>query len=78
MKTIEEEKQEAVEKYGHFNSSHEAYAVLKEEVEELWDLVKASKQDGKLREEMINELTQISAVAQRTISELENYQIKWV
>ena len=78
MKTIKEEQQDAVNKYGHYNSTHEAYAVLQEEVEEFWELVRQSKQDGKLKSKMINELTQIAAVAKRTISELEKNQIKWV
>jgi hypothetical protein len=74
---ITQEKTQAFEKYGHFNSTHEAYAVLQEEVDEFWDLVK--KHPGNWKKElMINELTQIAAIAQRAIEELENNQIKWV
>jgi hypothetical protein len=30
-------------KYGHFSSPHEGYAVILEEVEELWDEIKAKR-----------------------------------
>ena len=33
----------AVEKHGKFASGHEGYAVLKEEVDELWDEIKANR-----------------------------------
>ena len=32
---VNAEVQKALENYGHFNSTHEGYAVLKEEVDEL-------------------------------------------
>ena len=88
MKTIEQEKKDAVKKYGDFNSTHEVYGVLMEEVEEFWDIVKETTWDQRedstfnalknKKERMILELTQIAAVAQRAISELQNDQIKWV
>jgi c-di-GMP-binding flagellar brake protein YcgR len=90
MKTIEQEKNDAEAKYGHFNSTHEVYAVLLEEVDEFWELVKKPaisenipedirrvQRDNKSRI-MIHELTQIAAIAQRAISELENNQIRWI
>lgn len=64
----------AIEKYGHFNSSHEAYAVLIEEVDELWHEVKKKNSDV-LR--MKEELIQIAAVAIRFHDELENDKIKF-
>ncbi len=33
----------ALDKFPMFNSSHEGYAVLKEEVDELWDEIKNNK-----------------------------------
>lgn len=91
MKTIEQEKQEAESKYGHFNSTHEVYAVLLEEVDEFWELVKTStiKDEDQptwrsasfleaKKDQMIHELTQIAAIAQRAITELENNQIRWI
>jgi len=75
--TIKEEMQTAREKYGAFNSTHEVYGVLAEEVDEFWECVK-QQPEWKEKEAMINELTQIAAIAQRAIKELENNEIKWV
>lgn len=57
---IDKEMNRAEEKWGRFNSMHEAYAILKEEVEEFWDTVKQDKPD-------IEELIQVAAVAKRII-----------
>lgn len=82
------EAKKAQEKYGHFNSTHEAYAVLKEEVEEFWDLVKLPTLiEGEKypfdainnkKQKMISELNQIRSVTERIIEELENKQIKFI
>jgi hypothetical protein len=53
----------ATEKHpGKFNSAHEGFAVLKEEVDELWDEVRANN-----RELQIAEVTQVGAMALRYI-----------
>ena len=86
--TIEQEIKTAKEKYGSFNSTHEVYGVLIEEVQEFWDIVReqgfnqlddinAIELTHK-KARMIHELTQISAISQRAIKELENLEIKWV
>lgn len=60
---------QAESKFGPFNSSHEGYAVLLEEVDELWDVVKLNpkKIDGdgkKIRNQrMREEAIQIAAMA---------------
>ena len=82
------EAMKAYEKYGHFNSTHEVYAVLKEEVEEFWEIVKEKTCDGFSRREpmtldnkkrrMIAELEQICSVADRAIKELSENEIHWV
>lgn len=56
-----------------FNSKHEGYAVIKEELDELWDAVKRTKtatdpkQNGPLRQEA----TQIAAMAIRFLIDLK-------
>jgi hypothetical protein len=73
-------------KYDVFNSTHEAYAVLKEEIEEFWELVKQKNKKGsdkstealEKKQQMIHELTQIAAIAQRAIDELKKDEIKWI
>ena len=36
----------ATKKFGAFNSTHEGYAVIAEELDELWDDVKANRTDA--------------------------------
>lgn len=55
----------ATEKYQPFNSPHEGFAVLKEEVDELWDLV---KQDA-TRAELAAEAKQVAAMALRFLTD---------
>jgi len=63
------EYESASSKYPKFHSTHEGYAVIKEEVDELWDMVKASKEiNGHL--EMEKECIQIAAMAIRFIEDL--------
>ena len=79
---IQQEKETARKKYGAFNSTHEAYGVLKEEVEEFWDSVKhkSYSEPGKQIKinDMISELIQIAAVAQQIAEELQANEIKHV
>ncbi len=83
---IETELKEAQVKYGYFNSTHEVYAVLKEEVEEFWDVVKEKNLSGadktpeglSKKEGMVKELIQVAAIAIRAIDELENNEIRWI
>lgn len=91
MKNIEKlanEIQTAKDKYGCFNSTHEVYGVLIEEVEEFFEVVKEKpihknefmapeKTDSK-QKRMKAELLQIAAISLRAIDELEHNQIKWV
>lgn len=80
--SIQHESRVAKTMYGAFNSSHELYSVLLEEVEELRELVRLNtyKMNDNQKEQhkvnMIKELTQIAAVASRGISEIKTNQIK--
>jgi NTP pyrophosphatase (non-canonical NTP hydrolase) len=64
LTAVKNEFERASGMYAPFNSAHEGYAVLLEEVEELWDEVKKSpkKRDlAKMKEEAI----QVAAMALR-------------
>jgi hypothetical protein len=65
---IDDEIDRAKKKFNerNFNSTHEGFAVLKEEVDELWDEVKRNADKARLREEAI----QVAAMAIRFINEL--------
>lgn len=54
----------AFDKFPKFNSAHEAWAVLREEVDELWDEVKKNPKTRN-KEKMYNEAKQVAAMAIR-------------
>jgi len=66
---IQAELESACGKFPTFNSNHEGYAVLLEEVDELWDLIKSSKEIV-ANNRMKNECIQIAAMAIRFIKDL--------
>jgi hypothetical protein len=59
----------ASSKYPQFHSTHEGYAVIKEELDELWDMAKANKGLSG-NSEMRKEAIQIAAMAMRFIKDL--------
>ena len=48
-----------------FNSAHEGYAVIKEELDELWDEIKKSGRTGADLDRMKEEASQVAAMALR-------------
>lgn len=56
----------ATEKFGPFASAHEGYAVIKEEVDELWDEIKGGQSNQRMREEAM----QIAAMAIRFMHDI--------
>lgn len=62
---VRQELMRAIEKHPVFNSSHEGYGVLLEEVDELWDEVKANRPA-----EAQAEAIQVAAMAIRFITDL--------
>ena len=59
----------ATEKFGSFHSAHEGFSVLKEEVDELWDEVKA-KQGQRDLNKMRKEAIQVAAMAMRFVLDI--------
>lgn len=59
------------DKWGVMNSAHEAYAVMLEEVDELWDHVK-TKQSRRNLIEMRDEAISVAAMALRFAAEVCN------
>jgi len=66
---IFDEYQRAVDRNPPFNSSHEGYAVIKEEMDELWDEVKKSR-SMRSKQTMMAEAIQIGAMALRFIADI--------
>jgi hypothetical protein len=69
LKAIETEFLRASDLYPDLHSNHEGYAVIKEEVDELWDEIKKSK-DTKGNERIRHELIQIGAMVVRYLDNL--------
>ena len=69
FKEIKTEIKSARTKYHSFHSLHEGYAVLLEEIDELWDCIKANK-SIRADEKMKKECVQIAAMAIRFIEDL--------
>jgi hypothetical protein len=63
------EYQRATELNGPFHSSHEGYAVIKEELDELWDEVKKKARDRDYTE-LEKEAVQVGAMALRFIIDI--------
>lgn len=56
--------------FPEFNGGHEGYAVLLEEVEELWAEVKASKPHDRRLKQMRKEAIQVAAMALRFVHDV--------
>lgn len=55
---------DSYDKFRDFNSYHEGYAVIKEEVDELWDEIKTKEKDFQAIEE---EAIQVAAMAMKLL-----------
>ena len=71
--TVLRELNEATKKFGSFHNTHEGYAVLKEEIDELWDEVKANNTENACKEAI-----QVAAMAIRFIVDCRAGGPKWV
>lgn len=65
------ELREAMEKWPPFNSAHEGYGVLLEEMDELWDCVKTNQRRRDI-DKMRAEAIQVAAMALRFAAEVCN------
>jgi chromosome condensin MukBEF complex kleisin-like MukF subunit len=64
---IRDELKNATSKFGSFHNAHEAYAVLLEEVDELWDNIKLNQRTENRTELIKEEAIQVAAMAIRLI-----------
>lgn len=70
LEIVAVELEEAMSKHAPLNSAHEGWAVIAEEVDELWDEVKKKRADRN-REKMHAEAKQIAAMAVRFMLEVQ-------
>ena len=66
----------ATAKFGPFNSPHEGYAVILEELDELWDEIKSK--DGFASGRLQKEAVQVAAMALRFLYDCCGYHIEGV
>jgi len=62
---IANEYNDASSKFPKFNSAHEGWAVLKEEMDELWEAVRLNQKNPDRAEQLENEAIQVGAMAVR-------------
>jgi hypothetical protein len=68
---VQDEFYKASEKFNKFNSAHEGFAVLKEEVDELWEAVKLNKTKHPDRNDlMLKEAIQVTAMGLRFLHDV--------
>lgn len=67
LELVDVELGRALNKFPSFNSPHEGWAVIREELDELWEHVKANTGDGALAR---TEATQVAAMALRYVLDL--------
>ena len=67
LQMIDKELDEAQSKFKPYNSAHEGYAVIKEELDELWDEIKHNPKDWKRIQE---ETVQVATTAIRFLTDL--------
>ena len=69
IKSMTDEFRRAQDLFPKFHSNHEGYAVIKEEMDELWDEIKKEK-GTKGNEAMKKELIQVGAMVLRFLNDL--------
>lgn len=67
---VREELARARSKHAPIHSLHEGYAIIAEELDELWEHVRRKGPGARDRESVRRELVQIAAMAQRTAEDL--------
>ena len=67
MAEVMEELAQAANRFDSFNNAHEGYAVILEELDELWDEIKANAPMKRQRKEAV----QVAAMAVRFIYDLD-------
>ena len=70
MRLVREELARAQAKHRAFASGHEAYAVIREELDELWDAIKTQKSYDRYGGSAGAEAVQVAAMALRFLVEL--------
>lgn len=71
IELVHKELLKATEKFDSFNSAHEAYSVILEELDELWEEIK-KKKENRSKEKLRKEAIQVAAMAVRFVLDVCN------
>jgi NTP pyrophosphatase (non-canonical NTP hydrolase) len=67
---VKEELESAQKNFGPMRSEHEGFAVLKEEVDELWEAVRLKQSDPTRKDQVRKEAVQVAAMAMRFLNDV--------
>ena len=70
MRMVSEEFEKATGRHKPLNSAHEGWAVLREEVDELWEEVKKGGTKSRSVDRMTQEAVQVAAMALRFLHDI--------
>ena len=65
-----DEFRDATRKFGRFNNAHEGYAILLEEVDELWEAIKLKQSNPERDDRILREACQVAAMAIRLLHDV--------
>jgi hypothetical protein len=71
---VEDELAKAQRKFPPFNSAHEGWAIIKEELDELWEVVRQNQATPGRAERLKQEAIQVAAMAMRFIHDLPGFK----
>lgn len=71
---IREELERALAAYPLFNSAHEGWAIIQEELDELWDVVREKQRHPGRSVRLRREATQVAAMAIRFLLEMNQFK----
>lgn len=76
IKDVELELKRARSSFKDMTTFHEAYAVILEEFEEFWELVKKKTHFPAIKRDMYKKLVQVAAMTQRTVEDLKLNEVE--
>ena len=74
LREVQCELQKAQAKFPPFHSAHEGWAILKEELDELWDIIRINQSIPERAALMHREAIQVAAMALRFLIDLPAFQ----
>lgn len=71
---VREELERALVKFPPFHSAHEGWAIIKEELDELWEVVRLNQSTAGRNDRLRKECIQVAAMAMRFLLEMNHFK----